>query len=139
MLLASRAACVRLRKFHATRHTFISLALTHGVNDRYLAERCGTSLELSERHYGRFMPGNEDAQLALLTEAAAPTEQPEHQVKPRPRRGKVAVGGETPKRMERPRRDLNPCCRRERPVSWARLDDGDVWCGRAAVSVRAMP
>ena len=25
----------------------------------------------------------------------------------------------------RPRRDLNPCCRRERPVSWARLDDGD--------------
>ena len=25
----------------------------------------------------------------------------------------------------RPQRDLNPCCRRERPVSWARLDDGD--------------
>ena len=27
----------------------------------------------------------------------------------------------------RPRRDLNPCYRRERPVSWAELDDGDVW------------
>ena len=26
---------------------------------------------------------------------------------------------------ERPRRDLNPCYRRERPVSWAGLDDGD--------------
>src|SRR5262249_6310299 len=26
----------------------------------------------------------------------------------------------------RPRRDLNPCCRRERPMSWARLDDGDA-------------
>ena len=26
----------------------------------------------------------------------------------------------------RPRRDLNPCRRRERPVSWARLDDGDL-------------
>ncbi len=25
----------------------------------------------------------------------------------------------------RPRRDLNPCYRRERPVSWADLDDGD--------------
>ena len=25
-----------------------------------------------------------------------------------------------------PQRDLNSCCRRERPVSWARLDDGDV-------------
>ena len=25
----------------------------------------------------------------------------------------------------RPQGDLNPCRRRERPVSWARLDDGD--------------
>ena len=28
--------------------------------------------------------------------------------------------------MKCPRRDLNPCYRRERPVSWAGLDDGDV-------------
>jgi hypothetical protein len=26
----------------------------------------------------------------------------------------------------RPQPDLNRCCRRERPVSWTRLDDGDV-------------
>ena len=26
----------------------------------------------------------------------------------------------------RPQGDLNPCRRRERPVSWARLDDGDA-------------
>lgn len=31
-----------------------------------------------------------------------------------------------------PRRDLNPCYRRERPVSWAELDDGD----RDAIAVR---
>ena len=26
----------------------------------------------------------------------------------------------------RPQGDLNPCYRRERPVSWTRLDDGDA-------------
>ncbi len=26
----------------------------------------------------------------------------------------------------RPQGDLNPCCRNENPVSWARLDDGDA-------------
>jgi hypothetical protein len=29
--------------------------------------------------------------------------------------------------MERPRRDSNPCYLRERRVSWARLDDRDVF------------
>src|SRR5574341_2214929 len=37
------------------------------------------------------------------------------------------AGGEN---VWRPRRDLNPCYRRERPVSWAELDDGDVLVSR---------
>ncbi len=36
------------------------------------------------------------------------------------------VGIEENEKKWRPRRDLNPCRRRERPVSWARLDDGDA-------------
>ncbi len=32
----------------------------------------------------------------------------------------------------RPRRDLNPCYRRERAVSWAGLDDGDAGCAQGA-------
>ena len=34
---------------------------------------------------------------------------------------------EVPDFCWRPRRDLNPCYRRERAVSWAGLDDGDAW------------
>jgi hypothetical protein len=41
----------------------------------------------------------------------------------------AGYGGE----IWRPRRDLNPCYRRERPVSWAELDDGDVLVSRAGL------
>ena len=38
----------------------------------------------------------------------------------------------------RPRRDLNPCYRRERAVSWAGLDDGDAWCVEVASDCRTL-
>ncbi len=41
------------------------------------------------------------------------------------RRGKEGISGKC-LIIWRPRRDLNSCYRRERPVSWARLDDGDM-------------
>jgi len=44
-----------------------------------------------EKHYGRFMTENEDAQLALLNATVGPAEQPESRVKPRPPRGHVEV------------------------------------------------
>src|ERR1700719_986226 len=50
---ALRAKEIRPRKFYATRHTYISVALSHSVNIKWLAEQCGTSVEMIERNYGR--------------------------------------------------------------------------------------
>jgi integrase len=52
---ALRALDIRERKFYCTRHTFISLALTEGENLKGIAEQCGTSVQMIEKHYGRYM------------------------------------------------------------------------------------
>ncbi|MDX2168221.1 MAG: hypothetical protein SF182_14195 [Deltaproteobacteria bacterium] len=57
---------IRKRKIYATRHTFISVALTAGVNIKWLAEQCGNSVAMIEKHYGRFLAGEAEAQLKLL-------------------------------------------------------------------------
>jgi hypothetical protein len=62
---ALSATGIRPRKFYATRHTFISSALTKGANLKWLAEYCGTSVEMIEKHYGRYMRADAD-QLALI-------------------------------------------------------------------------
>jgi integrase len=41
--------------FYALRHTHISLALLAGVNIQVLAENCGTSVRMIEKHYGKFL------------------------------------------------------------------------------------
>lgn len=57
------------RKFYATRATFISQAVSKpGITLKWLAEYCGTSVEMIERHYGRYMHGDA-SQLALLAAA----------------------------------------------------------------------
>ena len=54
--ILSLSGCgVRARKFYATRHTFISDARSHGVNIKWLAEYCGTSVAMIEKHYGRYI------------------------------------------------------------------------------------
>src|SRR5438876_6243741 len=58
------ATGVRPRKFYATRHTSISIALTKGANLKWLATYCGTSIEMIERHYSKW-PGHDDGELAL--------------------------------------------------------------------------
>jgi len=63
---ALRAAGLRPRKFYATRHTFISVAVsTPGVSMKWVADYCGTSVEMIERHYARYLHDNA-GQLALL-------------------------------------------------------------------------
>jgi len=44
---------IRRRKFYATRHTFISIALTRNQNLFALAKSAGTSIEMIQPHYGR--------------------------------------------------------------------------------------
>ena len=52
---ALRAKKVRPRKFYATRHTFITLSLENGANIKKLADYCGTSVEMIEKHYAAWM------------------------------------------------------------------------------------
>ena len=60
---ALRACSIRPRKFYATRHTFISDGLSHGVNIKWLAEYCGTSVAMIEKHYGRYIKSDSREQL----------------------------------------------------------------------------
>jgi integrase len=69
---ALRATGTRPLKFYATRHTFISVALSRGCKAKWVAKYCGTSLEMLDRHYARWM-GDDAGQLALLAGAAEPT------------------------------------------------------------------
>jgi len=68
---ALRATGTRPRKFYATRHTFISVALSRGCKAKWVAKYCGTSLEMLDRHYGRWM-GDDAGQLALLVGDSQP-------------------------------------------------------------------
>jgi integrase len=47
---------VRQRKFYATRHTFISWSLTAGANPFGVAAYCGTSVQMIQEYYGKWIP-----------------------------------------------------------------------------------
>lgn len=47
--------------FYALRHTHISRALLVGVNAQVVAENCGTSIRMIEKHYGKFMKADRRA------------------------------------------------------------------------------
>jgi hypothetical protein len=56
-----------------TRHTFISVALSHGLNIKWVAEYCGTSVAMIEKHYGRYIKSDSREQLTRLFEAKTET------------------------------------------------------------------
>lgn len=111
---ALRATNIRPRKFYATRHTFISAGLAAGVNTTWIADYCGTSGEMIERHYGRYLRDDTPAQLAKLTGNLAGT-------LPKPSRqavkmvGGIASGGG----------EIRTRCRRRGPsdAKWGRHQD----------------
>jgi integrase len=67
---ALRATGTRPRKFYATRHTFISVALSRGCMPKWVAKYCGTSLEMLDKHYGHWMEDDQE-QLDLLAPRGA--------------------------------------------------------------------
>ena len=70
---AIRALGIRRRHFYACRHTFISVSLTNGMNPKFIAEYCGTSLAMIEKHYGRYIRNDGQSQLALNRKTATGT------------------------------------------------------------------
>ncbi len=64
---ALRAKKIRERRPYTMRHTFISLGLTTGVNPKWLADYCGTSLAMIEKHYGKYIRNDSDEQLNRMT------------------------------------------------------------------------
>ena len=120
MQVLQRAKGIRERDFYCTRHTFISLALTAGENIKAIAEQCGTSAQMIEQHYGRYMSSDFGSRMMAELEQETSKTEMETEISERDF-AKAENSGE----IWRPRRDLNPCYRRERPVSWAELDDGD--------------
>ena len=70
---ALRACAIRPRKFYATRHTFISIGLSQGLNIKWLAEYCGTSVAMIEKHYGRYIKSDSREQLERLFGAQTET------------------------------------------------------------------
>ena len=55
---AQRALGIRLRDLYATKDTYVSTALTRGVNLAWLSEQTGVADATLHRHYGRFIHSN---------------------------------------------------------------------------------
>lgn len=66
---ALSAAEVRPRRLYDTRCTFISLAISGGVDLLWVSRQVGASVTTLERHYARYMPDADEVQLMRLNRA----------------------------------------------------------------------
>lgn len=66
---------IRPRPFYNARHTFISVALTLGCNQKWLAEQTGTSIGMLQQSYGKYIRDDGDALLRsyVTTSLALPS------------------------------------------------------------------
>src|SRR5262245_30573155 len=87
---ALRATGIRPRKFYATRHTFILVALSRGCSAKWVAKYCGTSLEMLDVHYGRWM-NDDQGQLDLLAPSDPKTRGGGRKPGPKPGPNQVAA------------------------------------------------
>jgi len=65
---ALRVLGLRPRPFYNLRHTYISVALTLGCNQKWIAEQTGTSIAMIQEHYGKYIRDDGDALLRAYVE-----------------------------------------------------------------------
>jgi integrase len=65
---------IRWRKFYATRHAFISHTLSAGADLLAVAKYCGTSVQVIERSYAKYMPSQERSILNFVDTGGAKTQ-----------------------------------------------------------------
>jgi integrase len=68
-----RVLKIRPRPFYNLRHTYISVALTLGCNQKWIAEQTGTSIAMIQEHYGKFIRDDGDALLRAYVQASKPS------------------------------------------------------------------
>jgi hypothetical protein len=75
-----------------TRHTFIAWALSEGANLNGLAEYCGTSVQMIEQSYGRYIRKDFLGPLIAARPESLPTVAVGGKTGPPPPRGKSGKG-----------------------------------------------
>src|SRR5262249_23164775 len=113
---AQKVLGVRHRSLYQAKHTYAVLSLLDGESPALVARNLGVSLATLEKHYAAALQKGRSIALEQLQQVS----------KTPPKTPRVVSGAASMREQKGPRRDLNPCYRRERPVSWAELDDGDV-------------